>query len=95
MITSLFRFIVRIAIRIFFRKITVTNLDVLPKEGPMIVAANHPSTFMDASVIGSFLHQKPRFLVKASLFNTAFNKWLLTNMRAIPVQRAQDSQMVK
>lgn len=91
MITSLFRFIVRIAIRIFFRKITVTNLDVLPKEGPMIVAANHPSTFMDASVIGSFLHQKPRFLVKASLFNTAFNKWLLTNMRAIPVQRAQDS----
>jgi 1-acyl-sn-glycerol-3-phosphate acyltransferase len=84
-------FIVRIALRIFFRKIEVTNLEALPKTGPMIVAANHPSTFMDASVVSSFLHQKPRFLVKASLFNTAFSKWLLTNMRAIPVQRAQDS----
>jgi 1-acyl-sn-glycerol-3-phosphate acyltransferase len=91
MITSLFRLIVRIALRIFFRKIEVTNLEALPKKGPMIVAANHPSTFMDASVVGCFLHQKPRFLVKASLFNTAFSKWLLTNMRAIPVQRAQDS----
>lgn len=91
MITSLFRFIVQIAVRIFFRKIEVTNLEALPKKGPMIVAANHPSTFMDASVVGCFLDQKPRFLVKASLFNTAFSKWLLTNMRAIPVQRAQDS----
>lgn len=91
MITSLFRLIVRIALRIFFRKIEVTNLEALPKKGPMIVAANHPSTFMDASVVGCFLAQKPRFLVKASLFNTAFSKWLLTNMRAIPVQRAQDS----
>ena len=91
MITSLFRLIVKIALRIFFRKIEVTNLEALPKKGPMIVAANHPSTFMDASVVGCFLQQKPRFLVKASLFNTAFSKWLLTNMRAIPVQRAQDS----
>ncbi len=91
MITSLFRLIVRIALRIFFRKIEITNLEALPKKGPMIVAANHPSTFMDASVVGCFLAQKPRFLVKASLFNTAFSKWLLTNMRAIPVQRAQDS----
>jgi glycerol-3-phosphate O-acyltransferase/dihydroxyacetone phosphate acyltransferase len=91
MITSLFRLIVKIAVRIFFRKIEVTNLEALPKKGPMIVAANHPSTFMDASVVGSFLKQKPRFLVKGSLFNTAFSKWLLTNMRAIPVQRAQDS----
>jgi 1-acyl-sn-glycerol-3-phosphate acyltransferase len=91
MITSLFRLIVKIAVRIFFRKIEVTNLEALPKKGPMIVAANHPSTFMDASVVGSFLKQKPRFLVKGSLFNTAFSNWLLTNMRAIPVQRAQDS----
>ena len=91
MITSFFMLIVRIALRIFFRKIEVTNLEALPKKGPMIVAANHPSTFMDASVVSAFLHQKPRFLVKASLFNTAFSNWLLTNMRAIPVQRAQDS----
>lgn len=91
MITSLFRLIVRIALRIFFRKIEVTNLEALPKKGPMIVAANHPSTFMDASVVGCFLHQKPRFLVKGSLFKTTFSNWLLTNMRAIPVQRAQDS----
>lgn len=91
MITSLFKLIVQIALRIFFRKIEVTNYDALPKKGPMIIAANHPSTFMDASVIGCFLHQKPRFLTKASVFNNPFSKWLLTNMRAIPVMRAADS----
>jgi len=91
MITSLFKFIVQVALRVFFRKIDVTNKEALPKKGPMIIAANHPSTFMDASVIGCFLSQKPRFLTKASLFNSAFNKWVLTNMRAIPVMRAVDS----
>lgn len=91
MITSFLKLIVQIAIRFFFRKIEVTNLEALPKKGPMIIAANHPNTFMDASVINSFLHQKPRFLAKSTLFNTAFNRWLFTSMRAIPVMRAEDS----
>ncbi len=91
MITSFLKLIVQIALRIFFRKIEVQNREALPDKGPMIVAANHPSTIMDASVIGCFLKQKPRFLTKASVFNSPVSKWVLTNMRAIPVMRAADS----
>ncbi len=91
MVTSLFKYIVKIALHIFFRKIVIVRPELIPDKGPLIIAANHPSTIMDASVIGCLLQQKPRFLTKASVFKHPFNKWLLSNMGAIPVQRAVDS----
>ena len=91
MLSSLFKYIVQIALKIFFRKIVIVQSEAMPNEGPMIVAANHPSTIMDASVVGCLLKQKPKFLTKATVFKKPLNRWLLQNMGAIPVQRAADS----
>ena len=80
MLSSLFKYIVQIALKIFFRKIVIVQSEAMPNEGPMIVAANHPSTIMDASVVGCLLKQKPKFLTKATVFKQPFNRWLLQNM---------------
>ncbi len=87
----------RITVRIFFRSIHIRNKDVIPEKGPLLVLANHPSTFMDPIVVAAILNRKVFFLAKGQLFKTGFSKWILPKFNIIPVYRKQDdpSQMVK
>ncbi|MCW3104286.1 MAG: hypothetical protein JWO09_2726 [Bacteroidetes bacterium] len=83
--------------RVFFRSITIKNREAIPASGPVIILANHPSTFMDPIVVASAINRKVFFLGKGELFRGAFAKWLLPKMNIIPVYRKQDdpTQMSK
>ncbi|MCW3070437.1 MAG: hypothetical protein JWO44_327 [Bacteroidetes bacterium] len=76
--------------RVFFRSITIKNKEAIPASGPVIILANHPSTFMDPIVVASVINRKVFFLGKGELFRGAFAKWLLPKMNIIPVYRKQD-----
>lgn len=77
-------------IQVFFRSITVKNKHLIPEKGPVIILANHPSTFMDPIVIACILPRKIFFLGKAELFRGGLAKWLLPKMNIVPVYRKQD-----
>ena len=83
--------------RVFFRSITIRNNELIPKTGPLMIVANHPSTFMDPIVIATMLKREVYFLAKGELFKGSFLKWLLARFNMIPVYRKQDdvSQMNK
>lgn len=83
--------------RVFFRSITIKNKEVIPDQGPLLILANHPSTFMDPIVAASVINRKVFFLGKGELFKSAIAKWLLPKLNIIPVYRKQDdpSQMNK
>lgn len=87
----------RIAVRVYFKSITVKKASELPGEGPLIIVANHPSTFLDPIVIGLQMKQRLAFLAKAEVFKSGFSKWLLPKFNMIPVYRKMDdpSQMHK
>ena len=87
----------RTTVRIFFRSITILNKESIPNKGPLLVLANHPSTFLDPIVIATMLDRKVFFLAKGELFKSAFTKWFLPKLSMIPVYRKQDdpSQMSK
>ncbi len=87
----------RMTIRVFFRSITIKNQEAIPKKGPLLVLANHPSTFLDPIVIASLLNRQVYFLAKGELFKSGFAKWFFPKLRMIPVYRKQDdpSQMSK
>jgi glycerol-3-phosphate O-acyltransferase/dihydroxyacetone phosphate acyltransferase len=97
MLYSFLRFLMKNTVRIFFRSITVHNGEVIPKKGPLLVLANHPSTFMDPIVIASLVDRKVFFLAKGELFKSGFAKWFFPKLNMIPVYRKQDdpSQMSK
>ena len=90
MLYNFLNFIFRIAVRVYFKKITVRSASLLPEEGPMVIVSNHPNTFMDPIVIGLQMKQKLFFLSKADVFKSGFAKWLLPKFNMIPVYRAQD-----
>jgi 1-acyl-sn-glycerol-3-phosphate acyltransferase len=65
-------------------------MEHIPREGPVLVAANHIS-YYDPVAHGYFLITRakryPRFLAKIELFNNKLLGPLLRNMRHIPVRR--------
>ena len=84
------KIILRITLRAFFRNKQVKGLENIPSKGPLLLVANHPSTFMDPIVIAASIKRKIYFLGKAELFRSSFAKWLLPKFNIIPVYRAQD-----
>ncbi len=80
----------QITMRVFFRSIMVRNKELIPDKGPLIVLANHPSTFMDPIVVAAMLNREVYFLGKGVLFSSGFMKWLLPKFNVIPIYRQQD-----
>jgi 1-acyl-sn-glycerol-3-phosphate acyltransferase len=81
----------------FFKKISVHNKHLIPKTGPLMILANHPSTFMDPIVISTILKRNVYYLAKGELFKGKITKWILPKLNMIPVYRKQDdpNQMSK
>lgn len=91
MLYSFFRVITRIALKIFFKSFHVRNADLVPQNSPLIIAANHPSTLMDALVLGVSIKQPLYFMAKGNLFTTRFRRWLFKHLHMIPIYRRMDN----
>ena len=90
MLYSFLKVILQITVRVFFRSVTVRNKELIPDKGPLIVLANHPSTFMDPIVIGTILDRELFFLGKGVIFKNKFVGWLLSKLNGIPIYRQHD-----
>lgn len=97
MLYAILRFLMLITGKLYFRSITIRNKELIPDNGPLMILANHPSTFMDPIVIATKLNRKVCFLAKGELFKGKFAKWILPKLNIIPVYRKQDdpNQMIK
>ena len=56
----------------------------IPKEGPVIIAANHLHAF-DMFFISTFSKRSIRFLAKAELFRNPFCRFIFRGAGAIPI----------
>lgn len=77
-------------VRIFFRSIYINHKNLIPKDGPLIIVANHPSMFMDPLLIAASIDRKVSFLAKGSIFNNKIASKILPKLGLIPVHRQQD-----
>jgi 1-acyl-sn-glycerol-3-phosphate acyltransferase len=92
MLYHFLRLIVLIAIRVFFKSIHLKNIDHIPKKGALILAANHPSTFLDPLVVALFVPRKIYFLANGGIFQVPLIAWFLRKLYMLPIYRQQDSQ---
>lgn len=86
-----YRFVVLVVkpLLLLFSKREWRGIEHIPREGGVIIAANHLS-YVDPLVIGHFLYdlgRPPRFLAKSSLFGVPVLKWILRGAEQIPVHR--------
>jgi len=82
--------VVRIASLIFCRKIIIKNKELLKAEGPLLIACNHPNSFLDAVMIG-ILFRKPVFsLTRGDVFKNPVLRKLFRSLRMLPVYRTRE-----
>lgn len=81
----------RMALKTYFSKIYLSGLDKLPEDKPVILAANHPSAFLEPCILATTLPRPLHFLAKGKLFRKAVYKELLLSLHMIPIFRQKDN----
>jgi len=72
-------------LRVFYR-VRVEGSDVVPKSGPVILAANHRS-FLDSIFLPLVLRRRVTFVAKAEYFDDPKTAWFFRAVGQIPIRR--------
>ena len=91
MFYQILRFLFRITNKFYFKNLQINGLENIPKNGPVFLAANHPSAFMDPMVIVTITKRPLFMLAKGVLFQNPFLKWLLPHLNIIPIYRSHET----
>jgi len=90
MLYSVLKVIVRLAARIFCRKIIINKPEFLKEKGPLILACSHPNSFLDA-VLMDILFEKPIWsLTRGDAFLNKRITNLFYEFKMLPVYRPSE-----
>lgn len=88
MLYKIVRWLARLTINFYFRKVFISGKENIPDQGPVIFVANHPSAFMDPMVVAFSITRTLHFLAAAEFFGTGFKAWFYQNqLNMVPVYR--------
>jgi len=77
----------RLALPIYCRKIVVNHPEKLDLQGPLLLAANHPNSFLDAILMGVLFKRKIHFLARGDAFASPRISRILNSLNILPVYR--------
>jgi 1-acyl-sn-glycerol-3-phosphate acyltransferase len=80
----------RITLWVYYKRIIIDGLQHLPKTGPVILASNHPNSFLDACILGTHLPRRLHFIARSDVFNSPMKQWILGKLQLIPIYRLQE-----
>src|ERR1051326_4874140 len=83
--------LLRLLIRVFFKRIEIVDMERVPADVPVIFAVNHPNALIDPLFLLCFAPRPVSFLAKAPLFTTPVIGWFVRGLDSIPVYRKQDN----
>jgi 1-acyl-sn-glycerol-3-phosphate acyltransferase len=90
MIRRIIRGILRLALRVYFRRIEVTGLEHVPPDSPVIFVLNHPNALVDPAFLLCLAPRRVAFLAKAPLFQMPVIGYLVRALDSLPAYRRQD-----
>ena len=76
--------------RIAFRKIVINQRELLKEKGPLLLASNHPNSFLDSVIIDVLFEQPVWNLARGDAFiNPRVNR-LMNSLRMLPIYRTSE-----
>ena len=85
MLYCLAKILMRTGLRLFYRHIHVSGMEHIPSKGPVIIIANHPSSLMDAALLGVLLKRRPWYFTRGDVFINRPVRKILSWLHMIPV----------
>ena len=89
-VRQLIHAIISIALRLFFRRIEVVNVERVPQTGPLLFVLNHPNGLVDPALVFVSMPRRVSFLAKSTLFDNPIGAFLLSTFEILPVYRRID-----
>lgn len=90
MIRRIITSILRLTLRIYFRRIEVTGRENIPLESPVIFVLNHPNALVDPAFLLCLTPRQIAFIGKAPLFRMPVIGYIVRAMDTLPAYRRQD-----
>jgi glycerol-3-phosphate O-acyltransferase / dihydroxyacetone phosphate acyltransferase len=90
MIRRIITSILRLTLRIYFRRIEVTGRENIPSESPVIFVLNHPNALVDPAFLLCLTPRQIAFIGKAPLFRMPLIGYVVRAMDTLPAYRKQD-----
>ena len=90
MLYSILKIPAKFAFRIYCRKLSINNKELLKSGGPLLIAANHPNSFLDAIVLATLFKRPIYSLARGDAFANSFYTKLLTSLNMFPVYRISE-----
>jgi glycerol-3-phosphate O-acyltransferase/dihydroxyacetone phosphate acyltransferase len=91
LLRQLIHAVISVAIRLFFRRIEVVNVERVPEKGPLLFVLNHPNGLVDPALVFVSLPRRVSFLAKSTLFDNRFGAFVLRTFEILPVYRRIDA----
>ncbi len=82
----------RAVTRLYFAEVHVAGAHQLPARGPVILAANHPGSILDAVLLATQAARPIRFLARSGLFRWPLLATLCRQLGAIPIYRSRETR---
>ena len=86
----LVRPVARYILSYYYRNIDLTGLENIPKGAAVVLAASHPTAFIEPCILACFQPRTLWFLARGNLFKNALFKSFLTAVHILPVFRIED-----
>lgn len=80
----------RLAIRIYCTRVIINKPQLLQSNGPVLLAANHPNSFLDGIILTTLFNHPVHSLARGDAFR---NKWInrfLRSIQLLPVYRTSE-----
>jgi 1-acyl-sn-glycerol-3-phosphate acyltransferase len=82
--------VLRVALRVYFRRIEIIGLENVPHDTPVIFVLNHPNGLVDPAFLLCLAPRRVAFIAKAPLFRMPVIGSLVRALDSLPAYRRQD-----
>src|SRR2546423_8794672 len=90
MIRRVITAVLRLTLRVYFRRIEVTGRENVPREDAVIFVLNHPNALVDPAFLLCLAPRRVSFLAKSPLFRAPILGYFVRALDCLPVYRQQD-----
>ncbi|MFZ9387779.1 MAG: 1-acyl-sn-glycerol-3-phosphate acyltransferase [Chitinophagaceae bacterium] len=84
------KLIARAGILIYSRRVFINKPDLLKIKGPLLLAANHPNSFLDSVILNTLFEQPVWSLARGDAFKNPLFARALRALRILPVYRTSE-----
>ena len=91
-VVQLLKILIQAGLWLFCNKIHLKNKQLFKTKGPLLIIANHPNSFLDAIIIGSYYKRRVYFLARGDAFKKPIHRFLLESLNMIPVYRLREGK---